>query len=233
MKMTVSKPDSPLVQYFLIICVLLSVAAYIVEVDIDQSSNSLEGNPVWLWLERFFAAIFTLEIFWRVRKSFKNDEHYCHAGMFAIDLLAVIPFYVGFFVPASWLGIVHTLRVLRLLKFYRYSEGMRCFITGLCKSWRMMRAIGVVVTVLILFGSVVIYELEGTAQPDSFKSLSDAIWWAFVTMTTVGYGDMYPVTVMGRIFAVFFMCLGIGVMASLIGIVGNSVYDELKTLNDN
>ena len=206
------------------ILILYSVLMYILEIDLEGARDSHGGHVIWLWSERCVALLFTLEYIlrWRIR-----GKVYLRSRLGIIDLVAILPFWLGFLVPDWALHYVRTGRVLRMMKFYRYSLAMRSFVAGLVKARDRLAGIGLVVLIVLLFGAVGIYEIESQVQPEVFGNLSNSIWWTTVTLTTVGYGDAYPITTAGKFFAQFIMILGLGITAAFIGIVGRSVYDEL------
>ena len=147
-----------------------------------------------------------------------------------IDFIAILPFWLGFIVPAEWLGLVRTLRVLRLLKWYRYSQSVRIFSHALFDCRRYLFGMTLIVVILGLFSAVGIYELEKEAQPEAFGSLTNSLWWTTVTLMTVGYGDAAPVTTMGKFFAQIVMLVGVALTAAFIGIVGTSVYSHMQEM---
>ena len=107
---------------------------------------------------------------------------------------------------------------------------MRVFLKALLGTSRYLGGMLLIVFIIMLFGAVGIHEIEKEAQPETFNSLQNCIWWTVVTLMTVGYGDMYPVTTMGKVFAEFLMVLGVGLTASFIGIVGSTVYRQVQEL---
>tara|TARA_Y100001934_G_C12270515_1_gene734674 strand:- start:346 stop:1071 length:726 start_codon:yes stop_codon:yes gene_type:complete len=218
---------SPWVERFLATVVFFSVGAYVMEVEYEGSAHSLEGHPFWLWTERVVAAILTLEYFARWRKEGKD---YPRSRLGMIDLLAILPFWLGFLVPAAWLGLVRSMRILRLLKLYRHSRAMRIFVHALLGSRRHLTGMFLIVFILVLFGAVGIREIERDAQPEVFGSLFNSIWWTIVTLMSVGYGDAVPVTPIGKGFAQVVMVLGVGLTAAFIGIVGSNVYAQVQEL---
>ena len=157
-------------------------------------------------LKEFLPVFFTLEYFMRARQA---GAYYLKSGAGFIDLIAVLPFWLGFFLPESWLGLVRSMRVLRLLKLYRYSKAMRVFLKALVGTKRHLGGMFLIVFIIMLFGAVGIHEIEKDAQPEQFNSLRNCIWWTVVTLMTVGYGDMYPITTMGKVFAEVLMVLGL------------------------
>ena len=218
---------SPTVERFICFVVIASVALYVLEVELAGSDNSRKGHWAWLWIERVVAGILTLEYVMRARKV---GSSYLKSGAGFIDLIAVLPFWLGFFLPESWLGLVRSMRVLRLLKLYRYSKAMRVFLKALVGTRRHLGGMLLIVFIIMLFGAVGIHEIEKEAQPEQFDSLQNCIWWTVVTLMTVGYGDMYPITTMGRVFAEVLMVIGVGLTAAFIGIVGSSVYKQVQEL---
>ena len=89
-----------------------------------------------------------------------------------------------------------------------------------------------IVLIFVLFSAVGIREIEREAQPQTFGSLFNSIWWAIVTLMSVGYGDAVPITSIGKAFAQFVMVVGVGLTAAFIGIVGSNVYSEVQNLED-
>lgn len=196
----------PFTELAIKILILYSVLMYVLEIDLEGNRDSYDGHLFWLWSERCVALLFTLEYVTRWRK---RGNRYLRSGLGVIDLIAVLPFWFGFILPDWALHYVRTGRVLRLMKFYRYSLAMRSFVAGLVKARDRLAGIGLVVLILLLFGAVGMYEIEGEAQPEAFGNLSNSIWWTTVTLTTVGYGDAYPVTTAGKLFAQVIMILGL------------------------
>ena len=201
---------SPWVERFLVAVVIFSVGVYVLEVEYGGSAHSLEGHPFWLWTERLVAAVLSLEYIARWRKE---GMSYPKSNMGIIDLWSVLPFWLGFLVPVAWLGLVRSMRVLRLLKFYRYSRAMRVFVHALLVSRRHLTGMFLIVFILVLFGAVGIREIERDAQPEVFGSLFNSIWWTIVTLMSVGYGDAVPITPPGKGFAQVVMVLGVGLTA--------------------
>ena len=225
------KPENqrfhPIVEILLQTLICISVILYVLEVDYGKTTHSLEGDPFWLWSERLIAGILTIEYFVRWRVIGKG---YCLSAMGLIDFIAILPFWLGFFVPVEWLGFIRTLRVLRLLKWYRYSLSVRIFVNALSSSRRYLVGMALMIIILGLFSAVGIHELEKEAQPKEFGSLTESMWWTTVTLMTVGYGDVTPVTSAGKIFAQFVMLVGVALTAAFIGIVGSSVFGHMRRM---
>jgi voltage-gated potassium channel len=144
-----------------------------------------------------------------------------------IDLIAVLPLFVGLLlpVPPDWLREV---RLLRLLKLGRYATALPLFAAVIRNESRPLLAALMVMAVLLVLNSGIMFALERTAQPRVFASIPHAMWWTIVTMATVGYGDIVPVTPLGKMFAGVVMILGIAMFAVPAGILATGFAVELR-----
>jgi voltage-gated potassium channel len=143
--------------------------------------------------------------------------------MAAVDLLSVLPFYlVTFLAPGSELaGAMLMLRMLRLLKLFRYSRSLAVF-TWVLKDKADQLLAGLLMTgLLLIVSSSLVYFAEREAQPGVFHSIPETMWWGIITLTTVGYGDMSPVTPLGQLFGAFTALVGIGLVALPSGILAS------------
>lgn len=190
-------------------------------------------------IEIVAVAAFTVEY---VLRLWSAPEHgpYAHLSSWAarwrfaksplalIDLFSILPFYLAFVVPTSAdLRILVMLRLLRFFKLARYSPGMRSLVAVLEAERKALFACAVVLFGLVLMMATAMHFIEHTAQPDKFGSIPQAMWWAVITLTTVGYGDVVPVTPLGRLVAAFTMLMGIMMLALPIGIVANAFAEEI------
>jgi voltage-gated potassium channel len=183
------------------------------------SENSHQSHRIFLWVERVVASVFTIEYLMR----WKKNKKYPLTALGLIDLLAIFPFWIGFFVPAEWLGIVRSLRVLRLFKFFRYSRGLQLVAIGFRRAFDQIKYLCFPVVIAILFSTVAMYEAEHAAQPKAFESLFDAFWFTMVTATTVGYGDISPTTVIGKVIAMVTFVSVLSLFAGFIGVIGSAL----------
>ncbi len=204
-----------------------SLGMYFVEIEWGKTQHSRAGWPFFLFSERVVAVYFTIEYFVRWFSA-KDKLRYPRTVLGIIDLTAIVPFYIGFFVPASSLRLIRTLRVLRVLKFYRYNHAMQNFVNSFARVTSELKIIGTLVLLFIILSSTVIFECEREAQPDTFDNYSDAVWWCVVTLTTVGYGDAYPVTNMGRVVATVTVVFGLGIFGTFISLIGSSFLMNLQ-----
>jgi len=147
-------------------------------------------------------------------RAIVDRVRYALRPMIVVDLLAILPFYLGaFFIDLRFLRALRLFRFFRLFKLARYSESVRSFRSVLIDK-REEFVISMSVTgLLLVLSSSMMYYFERTAQPDKFSSIPEAFWWGVVTLTTVGYGDVYPVTAGGRVFGAIIAFLGVGLFA--------------------
>jgi voltage-gated potassium channel len=145
----------------------------------------------------------------------------------AVDLLAVLPALAALVVPIP-ADALRLLRILRLLKLARYTPALSLFVAVMRNESRALLATLLVVAVLLVLESSVMYVLEREAQPKIFASIPHAMWWAIVTIATVGYGDMFPVTPAGRVFGGAAMVIGIALFAVPAGILATGFANEIR-----
>jgi voltage-gated potassium channel len=201
----------------------LSIALYLIELQ-TGSPNSRAGHPLFLWTERAIALIFTVEYF--VRFSLLG-RRYARSPLGLIDLVAVLPFWVGFFVPLRWLGIVRALRVLRLLKYFRYSRSMQLVALAFYRAKYQLRSLAFAMLIVILLGTMTLHECEKDVPGSRFDSVYDA--FVKVTLTTMNCAAVDPQTNAGKAAAMLVFLPAMAIFAGLIGVLStafSSVLDE-------
>ena len=203
-----------------------SVTLYFVEIGFVGSENSLQSPPFFIWLERCLAVFFSCEIIWRFNKNSK----YIRTPWFWVDLIAVIPFYVGFFVPKEFLGWIRTLRVLRLLKLFRYNPNLQKLQKAFLIAWPSLKGAIVCMTVICLFACALVYQVEHTAQPDKFKSIWDCLYYCVTVASTTGFGDLTPITPLGRFLTITLLY---GPAVAVCGIVFGIMSDAYQKVENN
>lgn len=132
------------------------------------------------------------------------------------------------FPDLKFVYIISILRLLRLIKISRYSESVRNLGTVLYAKKEELLATAFAVFILLFFASSLMYFVESSAQPQSFGSIPDAMWWGVVTLTTVGYGDIYPITPIGRFLGSILAFLGNGIFALPAGIISSGFSEEVQ-----
>lgn len=157
----------------------------------------------------------------------KARINYCLSPIALIDLVAILPFIIALFFTID-LRSLRLIRVLRLLKLTHYFKGFNIFITVIAKESKSIAAAMMVIFFLIVIAASLMHTVEGTVQPEAFGSILHSFWWAVVTMTTVGYGDVVPITSAGKIISTFIMLIGVGVVALPAGMLAARFSEELR-----
>ena len=223
------------VEFFLVAVIMASVAAVALE---TVESLSLSHASLFAAIEVAAVAVFTLDYALRWWVAPEHDPagatepwrarlRYAASAFGTIDLLAVLPFCVDLFLPVhpDWLRV---LRLLRLLKVARYAPGLSLFVAVIRNESRPLLAALLVMAVLLVVESGIMFVIEGGAQPKVFASIPHTMWWAIVTMATVGYGDIAPVTALGKMFGGIVMILGIAMFAVPAGILATGFAAEIR-----
>ena len=212
-----------IVGYFVLALIVSSCAAVVIETE--------PGLPDWAreWLRRFefFCAVaFSIEYVLRLWSS-RSPGKKAVEPLMIIDLLAVLPFYVALFPGAfdlRFLRILRSLRILRVLKLHRYSNALSMLIEVMREARHQLVSFLFVTSLFLFLVASFIYHIE----PGRFGSISHAAWWAVVTLTTVGYGDVIPGSTAGRAASSIFMLLGIGIIAIPTGIISSGLTEHYR-----
>ena len=225
----------------LIFLILLNVVIIIID-----TFNNINVNikKIFYYIEIVSIIIFSLEYIARVwtsvyiypnKKSAIARLKYMFSFMAIIDLLAIIPFYLSLVFIIENLLI---LRILRLLRFFRlfklnhYTDAMTRIINVIKSKYYQLICSICIVLILILLSSVLMYYVEHDKQPEIFKNAFSGVWWAIVTVATVGYGDIYPVTVLGKLLGTFIAMLGICFLAVPTGIITAGFVEQISSKNN-
>ena len=167
-------------------------------------------------------SIFTLEYLLRVFATPRKIKFiFSFYGL--IDLIAILPTLLATGVDLRSVRILRLLRLFRMFKLFRYGKAVDRFITAI-RNIKEELVIFITLTIAVLFiASVGIYYCEHNAQPEVFASIPHSLWWAVATLTTVGYGDIYPITVGGKIFTFFILLIGLGIVAIPSGLLASAL----------
>lgn len=225
---------SPL-NLILIILVLVSFLTFSLE---TEKTFSVEFRNQLALYNVFILTIFAVEYFARVWVAGENTEcsgmrgriNYMLTPFAITDLLAFLPELIALIVMGGdtrAIAALKALRLFRLLKLARFVPAFGMLGAALKRSGAQLAVALIVALALIYVSAIIIYFIEGDIQPEAFGSIPRATWWAVATLTTVGYGDAYPITVAGKMFAGVIALAGIGVVALPAGIFASAVSDEV------
>lgn len=190
---------------------------------IETLPNLTETTKTWLgYSELVVVILFTAEYLVRVFCA-KQKLKFIFSFYGLIDLIAILPFYLAFAIDLRTLRLVRLLRLARILKLARYNSAMQRFAKAIYIAKEELVIFSFASVVLLYLAAVGIYHFEHAAQPDTFRSIFDSLWWAVATLTTVGYGDIYPITGGGRFFTFIVLMLGLGLVAVPTGIVASAL----------
>ena len=228
-------PLSRSVDIALISLIAVNVVAVILE---SVPALATEYGTFFHRFEVFSVAVFTIEYVLRVWSAVDDDARdyrhplwgrlrYMLTPMALIDLVAILPFFLGFFISLD-LRFMRVLRLLRLFKLTRYSSSMSLLLEVLKEEARSIGAAFFVLAVLIIMAASFAFLAEQEAQPESFGSIPQALWWAIITMTTVGYGDVTPVTTMGKFFGACISIVSVGMVALPAGLLASGFTGALR-----
>ena len=234
----IAAPDDPVsrvIDFALIALISLNVVAVILE---SVPSLAAEYGGFFSRFETLSVVVFSVEYVLRVWSAIDDDEvDYGHpvlgrvrfmlTPMALIDLVAILPFYLGFFVSVD-LRFMRVLRLLRVFKLTRYSSSMSLLLEVLREEARSIGAAFFVLTMLIILAASFMFLAEQDAQPEAFGSIPEALWWAIITMTTIGYGDVTPVTVVGKILGACISVISVGMVALPAGLLASGFTGALR-----
>lgn len=227
-------PYSRMVDLSLIVLISLNVIAIILE---SVSSIHEQYHRLLFWFEAFSVFVFTIEYSLRLWScvelvEFSHMSHtrarlkYMTTPLAIIDFLAIAPFFLMLFFVID-LRFLRVVRLLRIFKLTRYSGAMSLLLSVFKEEAQAFLAAFFVLLMLLILASSGIYLLEHKIQPDAFGSIPDAMWWAMATLTTVGYGDVVPITPMGKLFGGLITVVGIGMVALPAGILASGFADQM------
>ena len=214
-----TSPKGKIFDYFIQILILLSLIAFTIE---TLPNNSIYTIDVLNAFELICVIIFTIEYLLRIFVS-KKPFRYIFSFYGVIDLLAILPFYLRGAYDLRALRAFRIFRIFRALKLIRYNKALNRFHIAARIVKEEMVLFFIVTAIFIFLASAGIYFFENKAQPELFSSVIHSGWWAIATLTTVGYGDVYPITMGGKIFTFFILLIGVGVVTVPAGLVASAL----------
>jgi voltage-gated potassium channel len=205
------------------VLILISVVTFSMETIPDLKP---ETRAILRSIELFSVIIFTIEYVIRIYIANRKLK-FVFSFFGIIDFLAILPFYLAIGVDLRSLRALRFLRLFRILKLVRYNRAMNQFSRAIKSAKEQIFLFIFITLILIYFAAVGIYYFENKAQPEHFSSIFDSLWWAIITLTTVGYGDVYPITVGGKVFTFFILMIGLGIVAIPTGIISSALTNSV------
>ncbi|QLG46016.1 ion transporter [Costertonia aggregata] len=215
--------------YFIQILILVSIISFSFETVPDLKPETRKLLRI---IEVFCVLVFSIEYILRIYVA-DNRRRFIFSFFGLIDVLAILPFYLSIGIDLRSLRALRFLRLFRILKLMRYNRAIKHFSKAIMLAKEEILLFLFVTLILIYFSAVGIYYFENAAQPEHFSSIFDSLWWAIITLTTVGYGDVYPITVGGRIFTFFILMIGLGIVAIPTGIISSALTKSVDTKDEN
>ncbi|MGP0090145.1 MAG: cyclic nucleotide-gated ion channel [Xanthobacteraceae bacterium] len=204
-----------------------------------QSVPAIDADygPLFFAIEIVSLVVFTVEYALRLWVASEHEPYAEHSPLRArwhyatslpglVDLVAVLPFWLAFVAPAD-LRVLLVFRVVRFLKLARYSPGVRSLLDALYEERRALGGCLIILLGATLLAASVMHMVERNVQPDKFGTIPDAMWWAIVTLGTIGYGDVVPVTALGRLVAAVTIVASLIMIALPVGIVATAFAEQI------
>jgi len=194
-----------------------------------ETLPNLGKNTKWILntTEVIIVGIFTLEYLLRLFVADKKLK-FVFSFYALIDLIAILPFYVARGIDLRSIRVFRLFRLIRAFKIFRYSKAIQRFKNAFLEVKEELILFLVATGFLLFIAAVGIYYFENPAQPEQFKSIFHCLWWAVATLTTVGYGDIYPITSGGKIFTSFIVIIGLGIIAVPTGLLASALTKTIK-----
>lgn len=223
----VEQSDSPKGRAFDIAvqCVIgFSLVCFSIETlpDLSYRSRSLLHT-----IELATVAFFSTEYLLRLSVA-KRPMRYASSFFGIVDLLSVLPFYLS---GAADLRVIRAFRLLRLFRIFklaRYNQAVQRFHRALLIAWEELMLFFALAAIILFLSACGIYHFEHEQQPEKFASIFHSLWWAVATLTTVGYGDVFPVTTGGRVFTFFVLLVGLGIVSVPAGLVASALSEARR-----
>ena len=218
------------------ILILLIIASSIIVIVETENDIYLKNQNFFQYCKYFFGFVFTIEYILRIftcgfikkYRGFKGRVAYIFSFWTLIDLLAILPLFISGVNETFLLRLFRLIRLFSIIRIGRYTNALRNVLDAISdRKQELIFAIAISTTVLIV-SSTFMYLLEAELQPEAFGSIIRSIWWAAAALTTVGYGDVYPVTALGKVFAVISAFSSIGIVALPAGILAGSFTEKFK-----
>ncbi|MCY7297091.1 ion transporter [Alteromonas sp. a30] len=222
MRHIVDDVNNPLGRGFSLIIqllILISLLAFSLDTLPDLTDAQ---RDILMYIEVVSVVVFTIEYIARIY-AVEQRLKYIFSFYGIVDLLAILPFYLASGLDLTSARALRFVRLFRILKLLRYNKALDRFHRALSIAKEEIILFVFIATILLYLSSVGIYYFENEAQPEHFKSIFHSLWWSVTTLTTVGYGDMYPITAGGKLFTFIVLMIGLGVVAIPAGLIASAL----------
>lgn len=190
--------------------------------------RDIELVSIVIFTAEYFLRIWTADLLYPNLSPGKARLHYLTSTMALIDLLSILPFYLPILLPYD-LKVLRTVRLIRLFQIFklsRYTSPLASIVRVIRRKSAQLTASMIVVFLLIIVSSLLMYSAENPVQPETFSNAFSGMWWAISTLTTVGYGDIYPVTALGKVIGSVIAFLGVGLLAVPTAIISTGFMEQ-------
>ncbi|MDN5201320.1 ion transporter [Fulvivirgaceae bacterium BMA10] len=221
---------------FVMILILLNVLAIILESfkgardAYSDFFHDFEIFSVAVFTIEYLLRIWTCDLLYKESNKLKAMSKFIFSPLGLIDLLAILPFYLPLIIAFDmrFVRILRVVRLIRIFKLNRYSSSLK-LIMDVIKEKKAELGVTLFMSFVLLFiSSTLMFYIEGSIQPEAFPNILATFWWAIATLTTVGYGDVYPVTEWGKILSSIIAILGIGMVALPTGLISSEFMDKFS-----
>ncbi len=230
-----------LISNAIMLLIILNITSSIME-SVDSVSVPYAG--FFYYFELISVIIFSAEYLLRLWACPVADEYskpisgrlkLMGKPMYIVDLLAILPFYIQALFPGMDLRFLRVLRLFRIIRLFRSRKlraGMALIVMVLQQQGQKLIMCFAMMAILVVLSANIMYLLESEAQPEGFSSIPAAMWWSVITVTTIGYGDLFPITVWGKLFASLVSFVGICAVALPIGILGSGLIEAMGQVEE-
>ncbi len=225
---------SKIVDIIIITLIIINTIAVIMDTFslplwLKQILDYIEVTSVLIFSVEYVLRVWTSDLLYPNLSKIKSRIRFIVSGMAIIDLLSILPFYLPLLIKID-LRVLRTLRIIRLfriMKLNRYTNALSAIGEVFKNKAHQLLSSMLVLIVLMIISSVLMYNVEHSAQPNQFENAFSALWWSIATLTTVGYGDIYPVTVLGKILSSIIAFLGVALVAIPTGIISAGFIEQI------
>lgn len=226
-------------EVIIIILIIINTGSVIAETfnlpqNVRDILSTVETVSVIIFTAEYLLRVWTADMLREELSPAKARLKYIFSFMAIIDLFAIMPFYLPMIIPIDLRALrsLRLVRLLRLFKLNRYTKALSTIAEVFKRKASQLISSLLVVGLLMLIALLIMYNVEHEAQPDKFTNVFQALWWSVATLTTVGYGDIYPITIPGKILSTIIALLGIGLVAVPTGIITAGFSDVIETDKD-